>query len=252
MVVQFVMPGRARKILVVSLAAVLAGAGCSPAGPGDPVLPGDAAACATRSPKPSPRPTPTETKLAWRAEEAPDGAVEVTVGDIDAAPRKPDARRTVDYRRPTDPNDCDDVRIVRVKGWWCTTTVGKIIESGPIVVGGGRARARIHGEGFSTRCSGRPSRMRQRYQIQRDSWSGLRPYTDPRETPWTGEQNQTSPPISAICPQGRTGTYTYQLSVQLEIEDSDLPASGMGADVPVGDSPASSPVIRTSCGTGVS
>jgi hypothetical protein len=246
MIVEAVMPRHA----ILPITVVLAGAGCSPARPGDPVLPDQPAACATRSPRPSPR--PMVIKLAWRAEEAPGGAVTVTVGDIDAAPRDPHARRTEDYRHPADPNDCDDVRVVRVRGWWCTTSVGEIAESGPIVVGGGPAQARIRGGGFSTRCSGRPYRMRQRYQLRRDSWSGPRAYTSPAETPWTRSQNQTGRPPAAVCPSGRVGTYTYRLSVTLEIEGEDLPLGGEGVALPVGESPASSPVIRTSCGTGVS
>ncbi|GAB3980457.1 hypothetical protein GCM10029978_078570 [Actinoallomurus acanthiterrae] len=216
------------------------------------MLPDQAAACATRSPKPTPRPSPSVTKLAWRAEETSDGAVRMTVGDVAAAPRTPGARRRADFRHPWNPNDCDDVRIVRVKGWWCTTTVDKIVESGEIVVGGGTPRARIHGAGFSTRCSGRPHRMRQRYQVQRDSWNGMRPYTHLQETHWTADQNQTGQPISVGCPRGRVGTYTYRLAVATEIDDDHLPAGGTADDSSVGDSPATSPVIRTSCGTGVS
>ncbi len=251
MIVRSGMPSNATKIIALPLTVLVAGAGCSPTGPGDPVLPGDAAACATRSPRPSPRPSPAETKPAWRTEETADGAVRTTVGDIDAAPRDPHARRTVDFRHPADPNDCDDVRIVRVSGWWCTTTVDRIEESGPIVVGD-PDRARIRGAGFSTRCSGRSHRMRQRYQIERSAWNGMRPYTGLRETRWTTEQDQTGQPISAACPQGRVGTYTYRLSVTIEIDDAGLPVHGTADDTPVGDTPAASPVIRTSCGTGVS
>jgi hypothetical protein len=174
----------------------------------------------------------------------------MTVGDIDRAPKVPDARSTLDYRHPGDQSECDDVRIVRVRGWWRTTPVDKIVQSGPIVIGG-PPQGQILAAGFSTRCSGRPHRMRQLYQIQRDSWSGWRAYGDRHDMPWTAAQRQDGPPISVPCPHGRVGTYDYRMSVVIEIDDDGVPPIGTPYDLSGLDSAASSPPIRTSCGTGI-
>ncbi|GLY85511.1 hypothetical protein Airi02_034400 [Actinoallomurus iriomotensis] len=191
---------------------------------------------------PSPRPTPTATKLAWRAEELPDGSVEMTVGDVDAAPRDPRALNVADYRAPADVNDCDQVQVVSVRGWWCTTKVKALSEDGEIVVSGGPSRARLSSAGFATRCSGRrPGRMRELYQIERDSWSGWRDYTGQQPTEWTASKDQTEGPVSAPCPLGRVGTYDYRVAVTLDVEG-----------LRVGDSPAASTRVRVPCGTGTS
>lgn len=231
------------------LLGLTAAAGCGPADPSSAALPGSPRPCASRTaPRPSksgtprPVPSPTEAKLAWRAEELPDGSVRMTVGDVAAAPRDDDAVRTVDYRAPTYAGECDSVRIVKAHGWWCTTSVREIRVSGEIVVGGAEPRARIEGGGFTTRCSGpRPGRMRQVYRVERDSWSGWRGYGPMRETPWTPAPEQGQRPPAEVCPSGRVGTYNYRLTARVEIE-------GMT----VGDSRAAAPRIRTDCGTGVS
>lgn len=185
---------------------------------------------------------PTVTKLAYRGEEMPDGSVRMTVGDVDAAPAHPDAVRVFDYRRPDSSVECDRVQITTVSGWWCTTTVEPIDVEGPIVLGDAEPRARIGGEGFATRCRGkRPGELRQVSQLERDSWSGWRDYSEVRYTPWTGDRRQTGEAVWEPCPQGRVGTYDYQLRVRVEIDG-----------VEVGDSPATSAPVRTDCGTGVS
>lgn len=112
---------------------------------------------------------PASTKLAYRGEEIADGSVRMTVGDVDAAPENPDAVRVFDYRAPDSSVECDRVRIVKVSGWWCTTTVAPIDVEGEIVLGDTEPRAQIGGEGFATRCHGeRPGRLRQIYQLERD------------------------------------------------------------------------------------
>ncbi|TYB46408.1 hypothetical protein [Actinomadura chibensis] len=230
-------------------------AGCGPPSPGSAALPGSPQPCASRTrptgtppPEPAPTeptppaPTPTETKLAWRAEELPGGAVRMTIGDVAAAPRAGDAVRVADYRAPASSSDCDRVRIVRARGWWCATTVRGIRVSGEIVVGGAEPRARIEGGGFGTRCAGpRPGRMRQVYRVERDSWSGWRGYGPARATAWTTGPEQSGRTPAEACPAGRVGTYNYRLTVRVEIE---------GATV--GDSRAAAPRIRADCGTGVS
>jgi hypothetical protein len=200
-----------------------------------------------RSASPSPgagsvSPSPYWTKLEWRAEQDPDGAIRMTVGDVDAAPRDPRAIGHTDYRAPGDALECDDVRIVKARGWWCTTTVGPIQESGAIVVSGGTSHAQIRYAGFTTRCFGhRPGPIRQTYQIERDSWTSWRFYQSPQTTAWTTAQNQTVGRGRVPCPQGRVGTYRYRMAITLDIQ-------GLTAEI----SPASSVRIRTDCGTGIS
>lgn len=228
-----------------AIAAVLTGAlllsGCQNVrDPGGPALPDRPSPCGSVTPDASASPPPSP-RLAYRAEELPDGSVRMTVGDVDAAPEAPDAVRVVDFRHPDSPVRCEREEIVRVDGWWCTTTVSPIEVEGEIVVGGAEPRAHIGGEGFATRCEGRPERMRQVYRLERDSWSGWRAYTDARHTPWTGAQRQEGPAVRDLCPQGRTGTYNYRLAVRPEIDGT-----------AVGESWAAGPVIRTDCGTGVS
>ncbi|WP_262703301.1 MULTISPECIES: hypothetical protein [Streptomyces] len=226
---------------------VLGLSGCKGARePGSAALPERPEPCASRT---SDRPTsapastspPVTTRLAYRAEEMDDGSVHMTVGDVDAAPKNPDSKRVVDFRHPDSPARCEEERIVRVRGWWCTTTVKPIEVEGEIVVGGARPRARIGGDGFATRCHGRPERMRQIYRLERDSWSGWRDYSDPRHTKWTGGQRQEGAPVSDLCPRGRTGTYNYRLAIRIEVDGT-----------PVGESWAAGPAIRTDCGTGAS
>ncbi|MFF0627359.1 hypothetical protein [Streptomyces sp. NPDC004296] len=89
--------------------------------------------------------------------------------------------------------------------------------------------------------AGRTAPMRQHYEIQRDSWSGWRPYGERGHTLWTPAQDPSGGPVAASCPRGRVGTYTYRLAVTVEV-----------AGRTVDDSPAASPQIRTDCGTGVS
>lgn len=193
----------------------------------------------------SAEPTSTEpisTKLAYRGEEMADGSVRMTVGDVDAAPENPDAVRVFDYRAPDSSVECDRVKIVKVSGWWCTTTVEPIDVEGEIILGDTEPRAQIGGEGFATRCHGeRPGRLRQIYQLERDSWSGWRDYGEVQYTSWTEARRQASEAVWEPCPQGRVGTYDYQLSVRIEIDG-----------VEVGYSLATSAPIRTDCGTGVS
>jgi hypothetical protein len=165
----------------------------------------------------------------------------MTIGDVGAAPKDPKAVLTTDYRAPGSQFECDNVRIIKVHGWWCTTSVSRIAQDGEIVLGGAEPRARIHSAGFRTRCSERPARMRQRYEIQRDSWSGWRGYSKPGHTAWTRRQHQDHGLVSAPCPDGRVGTYNYRLAVTVEV-------AGIEAD----DSTAAGAVIRADCGTGVS
>ncbi|MGW0082398.1 hypothetical protein [Streptomyces sp. NPDC003393] len=209
-------------------------------------LPVTAAPCAShsatsRTAGSSATPRPLQTKIAWRAEELADGSLRMTIGDVGAAPKDPKAVRTTDYRAPGSQFECDNVRIIKVHGWWCTTSVSRIGQDGEIVLGGAEPRARIHSAGFRTRCSERPARMRQRYEIQRDSWSGWRGYSKPGHTAWTRQQHQDHGLVSVPCPDGRVGTYNYRLAVTVEV-------AGIEAD----DSTAASAVIRTDCGTGVS
>jgi hypothetical protein len=165
----------------------------------------------------------------------------MTVGDVAAAPTDPKAVRVTGYRAPEAPSACDAYRIEKVHGWWCSTTVAPIRLHGEIVVGGAKPRAHLGGAGFTTRCHGRPGRVRQVYGFDRDSWSGRRDYSDPRSTRWTAEQRRQHGKLSTPCPKGRVGTYDYRLAVRLEIEGGT-----------VGDSWAHSAPLRTDCGTGVS
>ncbi|HEU5159809.1 MAG TPA: hypothetical protein VFU43_22630 [Streptosporangiaceae bacterium] len=175
------------------------------------------------------RAVPTETRLAWRSEELSDGSVRMVVGDIDAAPRDPAWIGGSDYRTERDKQS----KIIKVRGWWCATKVPATLSY---------SAGRLRGQGFSTQCSGRPGRMRQRYGFERSSWSGFRPYTGARWTAWTAAQGQTVGPLSVPCPAGRTGTYDYRLSVVLEI-----------AGKRVGNAYAhSDDGYRGDCGTGVS
>ncbi|MFD0852315.1 hypothetical protein ACFQ07_08780, partial [Actinomadura adrarensis] len=176
----------------------------------------------------------TRTRVPWRTEHMPDGAVRATIGDLDAVPKDPAAERVTDHRSPSSPHECETVRYLPVRGWWCRTTVEPIRVSGEIVVSSAKPSARIHGTGFSTRCSNRPGRMRQRFQIERDSWSGWRLYGKPHTTTWTSGQAASMRAVSEPCPTGRVGTYDYRLSVRLETDH-----------VPAGDVPAASAEIRT-------
>lgn len=231
---------------VLGVTVLAATAGCRPGGQpaahraGQP--PQTEQPCADMSPRPSPGPSPLQTKLAWRSETMGDGSTRMTVGDIDAAPKAADAVRVADYRAPGSASACQEVRIVTVHGWWCTTTVSPVTESGEIVVGGATPRAHLRSAGFRTHCSGRTARLRQHYEVQRDSWSGWRPYSSRARTAWTGAQDQPGVPVTVLCPQGRVGSYHYRLGVAVEI--AGLPA--------LADSTAASPEIRTDCGTGVS
>ncbi|MGG2464935.1 hypothetical protein ACO0M4_35135 [Streptomyces sp. RGM 3693] len=241
---------RPRPLAATALAGLLTLTACQPGAQDQPdpqgarhpaALPENATPCASVTPAPSPAPDPILTRLAWRSEELPDGSLRTTVGDIDAAPKDPRTVRRADYRAPDSRTDCANVKILTVHGWWCTTTVSRTVQDGEIVVGGARPRARIHSAGFRTHCAGRTARMRQHYEIQRDSWSGWRPYGERGYTPWTPAQDQSGGPVAASCPRGRVGTYAYRLAVTVEV-----------AGLTVDDSPAASPRIRTDCGTGVS
>jgi hypothetical protein len=228
-----------------ALAALLAVAGCRPAASGPDVATGPrppATPCSRVStPSAAASRAPLETEPPWRAEKLADGSVRMTIGDIDTAPADPKAVSTTDYRAPEDPADCYDVKIVAVHGWWCATTVSPVAETGAIVVGGAAPRAHLHAAGFRTTCSGRGVRMRQAYQVQRDSWSGWRSYTDWSYTPWTSGRKQSGPPVSALCPRGRVGTYNYRVAVAVQVQG--LTAESLDA---------ASQTIRTACGTGVS
>lgn len=170
-----------------------------------------------------------------------DGSLRMTVGDVDEAPRDPKAVQVTSYRAPASEHTCDEERIVKVKDWWCTTTVKPVEVDGEIVVGGDEPRARIKSSGFSTRCSDRPERMRQVYRVERDSWSGWRGYGDFAYSAWTQAQRQRDAGVSVPCPLGRVGTYNYRLAVRIEVDG-----------VQVGDSRAASPAVRADCGTGSS
>jgi len=168
----------------------------------------------------------------------------MTVGDIDAAPAVKGAAALADYRAPGDRTECQDVRILRARGWWCTTTVGKIAEDGEIVVGGAKPRARLRSLGrpaFRTVCGGRVPRVRQRYAVERDSWSGWRDYARRAYTSWTTSRAQSGPSVTAACPAGRVGTYDYRLAVTVEVDGYTVDPSE-AAGVP----------LRKDCGTGVS
>lgn len=170
-----------------------------------------------------------------------DGSLRVTIGDLDAAPESPNAERIRDHRAPRGRHECERVRYVPVRGWWCQTTVKAIQVSGDIVVNASEPSAGIRGAGFSTRCSRRPGRMHQIFQMQRDSWSGWRSYGKPHTTAWTANQVQAVGAVTEPCPTGRVGTYDYQLSVRIGSDEA-----------PVGDVHAASAPIRTHCGTGIS
>lgn len=243
-------PGQFVLVLLV-LATVLGCAGCfvRTAAPAQPAVAVTGAPCASRASGASPGPAPVYRELAWRTEKMPDGSVRLTVGDVAAAPRASDAVLVLDYRHPGDQLACEQIRVVRVRGWWCITTVRPIRQSGEIVIGG-PSRARLHGDGFSTRCSGRKQRMRQLFQIERESWSGWRPYNGMTWTSWTTRQAQAGPAVSAPCPTGRVGTYGYQLVARIQIDDSRLALGGPGGNTIA--QYAASPVLRTSCGTGIS
>jgi hypothetical protein len=180
--------------------------------------------------KRTPRPTPTITRLAWRTEILSNGSELLVVGDVDAVPRDPASVSASDYHAA---EEAGEVKAVKVRGWWCITRVDARLS-----VSGGFLR----NAGFSTRCSGRPGRMRQYYRFERSSWTGMRPYTDDRVTAWTGGQTQPVGAQAAPCPAGRTGTYDYRLRVALEIDG-----------FPAGDVPAlSNDEFRGDCGTGTS
>ena len=92
--------------------------------------------------------------------------------------------------------------------------------------------------------------MRQRYQIQRSSWSGWRDYSAPQVSPWTSQQElAATSQVSAPCPQGRVGTYDYRLAVAVELNDGTLPLDDSNLKK---RHLAASPPIRTDCGTGAS
>lgn len=234
-----------RPVLAVTAAVcLLAVAGCRSevSSARQPELPATASPCASPSAgAPSSTGQPFETKIAWRAEELTDRSLRMTIGDVDTAPKSPDAVRSTDYRAPGSQTECDDVRIIKVHGWWCATTVAPIAQDGEIVLGGATPRARIHSTGFLTHCSGRAPRIRQHYLIQRDSWSGWRSYSEPGYTAWTREQDQAHAAVSVPCPAGRVGTYNYRLAVAVDVD-------GIQAD----DSTAASAAIRADCGTGIS
>jgi hypothetical protein len=183
-----------------------------------------------------------ETKLSWRTETMRDGSVRATIGDTDAAPRTPGAVRLMDYRAPDSSTECMQVKVLVVHGWWCTTTVSAVTEQGEIVVGGAQPRARLRSAGFHTTCGGNVPRYRARYEFERDSWSGYRFYTSPTYTSWTSAAIQAGPAVTALCPQGRVGTYTYELAVTLQV-------SGYSGAV---GTPAAGRTLRQDCGTGVS
>ncbi|MGW0998961.1 hypothetical protein ACWD5V_37960 [Streptomyces sp. NPDC002523] len=232
---------------VIAVASLLALAGCRSrtatgrhTGPAE-VAPPCASRGVTAGASPGPTAEPIQTKIAWRAEELPGGSLRMTVGDVDAAPKDPRAVRRTDFRAPGNQTECDNTKIIKVRGWWCTTTVSSVAQDGEIVLGGAEPRARIHSAGFRTHCSGDRPQMRQHYEIQRDSWSGWRPYSERGLTSWTSEQRQSHGRVSVPCPDGRVGTYDYRLAVAVEVQ-------GIEAD----DSTAASAPIRTDCGTGIS
>ncbi|MFE2736779.1 hypothetical protein [Streptomyces sp. NPDC059349] len=52
----------------------------------------------------------------------------MTIGEVDAAPKDPKCVRSNADRAPTGRTECDNVRIVKVHGWWCTTTVSSVAQ----------------------------------------------------------------------------------------------------------------------------
>lgn len=241
-------PALAPALLTLTASAVLTGCHVTVhAGPsGTPRTPRTEQPCTSMTPMPSPAPTldPISTKLPWRAATMPDGSIRMTVGDIDLAPKVPGASALADYRAPGDEIECEQVAIVRARGWWCTTTVGNITEQGEIVVGGAEPRATIHSTGepaFHTVCGGKVPRFRQKYGIERDSWSGYRDYARQTSTAWTTGHTQSGPSVTTPCPAGRVGTYNYRLAVTVEVDGYDVdPSEAAGAP------------IREDCGTGMS
>ncbi|MFE9611300.1 hypothetical protein [Streptomyces sp. NPDC006012] len=227
--------------LAAALLTITACRSTAHSGPRHAALPANAVPCASRSQTPSVKPEPIQTKLEWRAEELRDSSVRMTIGDVSLAPEDAKAVRVTDYHAPGSETACDYVKITAAHGWWCSTTVSPVAVNGEIVVGGAQPRAQIHSAGFRTHRSGRTAKMRQHYTIERDSWSGWRPYDDRGRTNWTSQQDQSGHRVSAPCPQGRVGSYDYRLAVSVEID-------GIQAD----ESSAASTEIRTHCGTGVS
>ncbi|GAA2632211.1 hypothetical protein SMC26_21455 [Actinomadura fulvescens] len=226
---------------ILTVPCLLAATACGAPSPNAPALPASSTPCAERTGTATPKPAPNSKRVPWRAEEMGDGSVRMTVGDVDASPRHPDAKRVVDHRAPFRAYECDTVQIIKVRGWWCTTTVDGLSVSGEIVVGGAEPRAQVKGKGFTTRCSGRPGRMRQRHVIQRDSWANWRSYGGVGKTAWTTSQDQSGPEVTEVCPKGRVGSYNYRLTVHLESDSA-----------PIGDAYAASSRIRADCGTGLS
>ena len=234
---------RAARGTVAALIGITCIAGCRPSASGTHSAP--RATPYTEAPctqRPSPGQPTIQTKLAWRTETMADGSVRATLGDIDLAPRAAGTVRRADYRAPGPGTDCTQVKILTVRGWWCTTTVSAVTEHGEIVVGGAAPRARLTASGFRTTCSAGAPHHRTHYALERDSWSGWRPYARRAATAWTEERTQTGPAVSAPCPQGRVGTYTYRLAAALDVTGySDL-----------ADTPASGRTVRQDCGTGIS
>lgn len=173
--------------------------------------------------------TPTSYKIAWRRETLSDGSVRLVIGDIDAAPKDDSMVSMSDYR--TDPEERVGIRTV--KGWWCGVTV-----AGDLTLTSGQLRS----DGFSTTCSGRPGKIRHEYWFGRSSWSGFRRYTNPQRTEWVSGQTQSSGRLAARCPTGRTGTYDYRLTVELQI--SGIAVGALSAQ--------SNTDFRGDCGTGES
>ncbi|MFC9618330.1 hypothetical protein [Streptomyces sp. NPDC056938] len=52
----------------------------------------------------------------------------MTIGEVDAAPKDPKCVRSNADRAPTGRTECDNVRIVKVHGCWCTTTVSSVAQ----------------------------------------------------------------------------------------------------------------------------
>ncbi|MFE4678994.1 hypothetical protein [Streptomyces sp. NPDC056723] len=52
----------------------------------------------------------------------------MTIGEVDAAPKDPKCVRSNADRAPTGRTECDNVRIVKVHGWWCTTAVSSVAQ----------------------------------------------------------------------------------------------------------------------------
>lgn len=190
---------------VIAVAALLTVSGCRSGTGQHSALASAPTPCASRSASAgaSPRAAaePLQTKIAWRAEELPGGSLRMTIGDVDATPKDPKYVRSNDCRAPAGQTECDNIRIIKVHGWWCTTTVSSVAQDGEIVLGGATPRATIHSAGFRTHCSGRHARIRQHHEIQRDSRSGWRAYSKRRHTPWTTAQHQAHGTVSAPCPR---------------------------------------------------